>query len=56
MILGQLVYFQEGGSEKHLRDIRGILNRSNQLVDREYLAQAAKRLGVADVWQRFTDP
>jgi hypothetical protein len=56
VILGKLVYFQEGGSEKHLRDIRGILQRSGQLVDREYLGQAAERHGVADVWRRFTDP
>lgn len=54
VILGKLVYFQEGGSEKHLRDIRGILQRSGQLVDRDYLTQAATRLGVADVWRRFT--
>ncbi len=51
VILGKLVYFQEGGSDKHLRDIAGILKRSSALVDRAYLEQAAHKLGVAEIWK-----
>ena len=51
VILGKLVYYHEGGSDKHLRDIAGILKVSNDLVDRAYVAQFAAQLGVADIWQ-----
>jgi hypothetical protein len=48
VILGKLIYYREGGSEKHLRDIAGILKMSGTLIDRAYLDQSAKRLGVED--------
>ena len=51
VILGKLVYYREGGSEKHLRDITGILRTSGELVDREYIACFADELGVTDLWQ-----
>jgi hypothetical protein len=50
VILGKLVYYREGGSDKHLRDIMGILKFSGDLVDREYVARFAAQLGVADTW------
>jgi hypothetical protein len=51
VILGKLVYYREGGSEKHLRDIGGILRISGSFVDREYITQFAAQLGVSDIWQ-----
>ena len=50
VIVGKMVYYQEGGSEKHLRDITGILMVSGDDVDREYVAGWAERLGLAEVW------
>jgi hypothetical protein len=50
VILGKLVYYREGGSDKHLRDIAGILKFSGDLVDREYVARFAAQLGAADTW------
>ncbi len=41
----------EGGSDKHLRDIAGILRISGDFVDREYIGRFAKQLGVEDEWQ-----
>jgi hypothetical protein len=49
--LGKLVYYRDGGSDKHLRDIAGILKFSGDLVDRDYVSRFAKQLGVADTWQ-----
>jgi hypothetical protein len=51
VILGKLVYYQDGGSEKHLRDIAGILKISFQRVDESYIEQFAAKLGVLDAWQ-----
>ena len=50
VILGKLIYYREGGSDKHLRDIAGILKVSGDLVDRQYVAQFAAQLDVSDIW------
>jgi hypothetical protein len=55
VILGKLIYYGEGGSDKHLRDIAGILKISGELVDRDYVAKHAAEFGVADVWQAVLD-
>lgn len=55
VIIGKLVYYREGGSDKHLRDITGILEFSSALVDRSYVADVAQRLGVAEIWQAILD-
>ena len=51
VILGKLVYYREGGSEKHLRDIAGILKLSGDIVDCDDVTRNASRLGVLDIWQ-----
>ena len=50
VILGKMVYYREGGSEKHLRDITGILRICGETVDREYVARFAKQLGLTEIW------
>ena len=60
VILGKMIYYREGGSEKHLRDITGILRISGDIVDREYVADFARQLGLARIWeavlQRLNEP
>lgn len=51
VILGKLWYYQEGGSEKHLRDIAGMMQVSGDQIDAAYIAQWAQRLGLSEVWQ-----
>ncbi len=51
VILKKLQYFQEGGSEKHLRDIVGILKVQAGQIDQTYLAEWIARLGVAEEWK-----
>lgn len=53
VIIGKLVYYQDGGSEKHLRDIAGILSQDEGDVDRGYIAEVASQLGLATVWGYF---
>lgn len=55
IILGKLLYYREGGSEKHVRDITGILSRSGDLIDREYLDRFAAELGVEEEWRSILD-
>lgn len=44
-------YYKEGGSEKHLRDITGILKISEELIDFNYISQWVERLGLKDIWE-----
>jgi hypothetical protein len=50
VIIKKLEYYKEGGSEKHLRDITGILKVSGDAVDRDYISNWAKRLELTEIW------
>jgi hypothetical protein len=52
VILKKLEYYKLGGSEKHLRDIAGIIRVSGDRLDRAYTEDWAKRLSVSEYWQR----
>lgn len=52
VILKKLVYYREGRSEKHLRDIAGVVKISGDDLDWRYLSEWAERLHVTDIWQR----
>ena len=54
VILRKLEYYREGGSEKHMRDIRAILAVSNDQLDRPAIDEWISRLGVDQEWQRVT--
>ncbi|BBO32014.1 nucleotidyl transferase AbiEii/AbiGii toxin family protein [Lacipirellula parvula] len=56
VIIGKLVYYQDGGSEKHLRDIAGILSQDEGDLDRRYIAEVATLLGLTAIWDRFAIP
>ena len=48
-------YFRQGGSEKHLRDISGVLKISGSKVDRDYIADWASKLGLESIWKAILD-
>lgn len=50
VILYKMLYFREGGSDRHVRDILGILRVSGHEIDMSYIADWAARLGLAEVW------
>jgi hypothetical protein len=43
-------YYRQGGSEKHLRDIAGVLKTSPQQIDTGYIAQWAQQMGLGGIW------
>ena len=47
----KLEYYREGGSDKHLRDIRGMLNVSGEQIDRVALEEWIDKRGVRVQWQ-----
>ncbi len=50
VILSKMDYYREGGSEKHMRDITGMLRVSSELIDRGYIQTWAQRLGLLEIW------
>ena len=50
-ILKKLEFYRAGGSDKHLRDIAGVLKTTGAEIDRGYIDKWADLLGVADVWR-----
>lgn len=51
VIIKKMEYYKEGGSEKHLRDITGILKISGNEVDMNYILDWSKRLGLTEIWE-----
>jgi len=51
VILAKLQYYQEGESEKHLRDIAAMLQVSGDEIDKTYIDHWAAQLGVTQEWQ-----
>jgi hypothetical protein len=51
VIIRKMQYFQQGGSDKHLRDIAGVLKIRGDRLDRHYISEWADRLAIRDVWE-----
>lgn len=50
VIIKKMEYYSEGGSEKHLRDITGMLLTSPDEIDRSYIERWAGILGLSEIW------
>ncbi len=53
VILGKLWYFAEGGGDRHLRDIAGILRVTGDGVDRAEVERWASKLGTINIWRQI---
>ena len=49
-IIKKLEYYREGGSDKHLRDIAGVLKTSRSEIDLAYIERWTTELGLTEVW------
>ena len=50
VVLLKLEYWRDGGSDKHVRDIRAMLRALGSDIDREMIATEARSRGVLDQW------
>lgn len=55
VILAKLWYYQEGGSDKHLRDIAAMLQVSGDEIDQTYINHWTKELKLTEEWQAVVD-
>jgi hypothetical protein len=50
VIISKMLYYQEGGSEKHLRDIAGMMKMSGARIDQTYIQKWAQDLELMEIW------
>jgi hypothetical protein len=55
VILSKLLYYREGHSDKHLRDVAAMLQVSGDEIDSDYIARWAQQLGVTEIWRAILD-
>jgi len=53
IIISKLAYYQEGRSEKHVRDIVGMLDLSRDRIDIEYVRHWVAELKLTDEWDHI---
>ena len=51
VILSKMQYYEEGGSEKHLRDITSMFKTSSHKIERAYLQKWVVTLGLGETWK-----
>ena len=49
-IIKKMEYYRLGGSEKHLRDITGVLRSGKGQIDHAYITHWANQMGLTEVW------
>ena len=49
-IIKKMEFYRQGGSEKHLRDITGVIKTSGEQLDGAYVALWAREMGLSDLW------
>jgi hypothetical protein len=54
VIIGKLEFFRKGGSEKHIRDIQGILKATE--IDRGLLEKEITARGLEEAWRAIENP
>jgi len=55
VILKKMEYYKEGASEKHIRDILGMLKISGEMIDLEYISIWAEKLNIEDIWRAIQE-
>jgi hypothetical protein len=51
VILMKMEYYRRGGSDRHLRDIVGVLKVSGEDLDQGYIETWAGELGLTSIWK-----
>jgi hypothetical protein len=55
VIVRKLEYYREGGSDKHLRDIRSMLNTSPDAIQSAELEQQIAARGLQEAWRQVQE-
>ena len=50
IIIKKLEFYREGGSDKHLSDIAGVVKISGEKLDYPFIAKQVVKLGLHEIW------
>lgn len=50
VIIKKLEFYKEGNAQKHIRDIKAMLDNSNDLIDKELLGKYLDQFGLRHLW------
>lgn len=53
VVIRKLEFFKEGGSEKHLRDIRNMIYVSENKIDMDFLLNNIEQYDLLDIWKEI---
>ncbi len=53
VIIKKLEFYKEGGSDKHIRDIKSIFKFSKELINNEFLEDYLRNLGLIDLYDQI---
>ena len=53
VIIMKMRYYEEGGSEKHIRDITGMLRVSSDIIDKNYIDEWVKKFNLDHIWRHI---
>ena len=53
VIIKKLEFYKEGGSQKHLDDIKGVLENSADIIDRDLLIRLSKEKNVFSILEKL---
>lgn len=51
VVVRKLQYYQESGSDRHLRDVSAMLEISREKIDRPEVETWTNRLGLEEAWR-----
>ncbi len=54
ILIWKTIYYEEGGSEKHIRDIRRIIELSADLIDMAFLREELDKRGLQSTFDKIT--
>lgn len=55
IIVSKLEFYREGRSDKHLRDIAGIIKISGEELDLGYIASVTQGMGLWEIWEELLE-
>lgn len=55
VIIKKLEFYREGKAQKHIKDIKSMLENSKEIIDFEILNRFISKYGLADEWKLCTD-
>ena len=56
LILKKLLYYRDGGSDKHVRDVRAMLEISGDEIDLDRIERGAEALDLGEIWKSVSRP